>query len=69
MLDELKDVFELATGATAFVNSILELKKNNKKSDEDDAVIKSSGYSARIGSSGDYARIGSSGYSARIESS
>ena len=24
MLDELKDVFELATGATAFVNSILE---------------------------------------------
>ena len=49
MLDELKDVFELATGATAFVNSILELKKNNKKSDEDNAVIKSSGNSAQIG--------------------
>lgn len=48
MLDELKDVFELATGATAFVKSILELKKNNKKQEEDNAVIKSSGNSAKI---------------------
>ena len=32
-LDELKEVFELATGATAFVNSILEQRKiiKNKK--------------------------------------
>ena len=69
MLDELKDVFELATGATAFVKSILELKKNNKKSDEDNAIIKSSGDYARIGSSGYSAQIGSSGYSAQIGSS
>ena len=69
MLDELKDVFELATGATAFVKSILELKKNNKKQEEGDAVIKSSGDFAKIGSSGDYAQIGSSGDSAKIGSS
>ena len=42
---------------------------DNKKHDADNAVISSSGCSARIGSSGDWAQIDSSGYSARIGSS
>ena len=69
LFDNLKDVFELATGATAFINEISKLKKNNKKQDEDDAIISSSGNSAQIGSSGDSAQIGSSGNSAQIGSS
>ena len=69
LFDNLKDVFELATGATAFINEISKLKKTNKKQDEDNAIITSSGYSARIGSSGYSARIGSSGDSAQIGSS
>ena len=69
LFDNLKDVFELATGATAFINEISKLKKTNKKQDEDDAIITSSGDSAQIGSSGNYAQIGSSGNSAKIGSS
>ena len=69
MIDEMKEVFELATGAAALVNEILKLKKNNKNQDEDDAIISSKGDSAKIGSSGDFAKIGSSGDSAQIGSS
>ena len=69
LFDNLKDVFELATGATAFINEISKLKKTNKKQDEDDAIITSSGDSAQIGSSGDSAKIGSSGYYVQIGSS
>ena len=69
MLDEMKEVMELATGAAAFVKSILDLKATNKNKDEYEAVIKSSGDSARIGSSGYSAQIGSSGNSAQIGSS
>ena len=69
LFEDLKDVFELATGATAFINEISKLKKTNKKQDENNAKISSSGYSAQIGSSGDYAKIGSSGNSAKIGSS
>ena len=69
MIDELKEVFELATGVTTFVNEIFKLKNNNKKQDEDDAIISSKGYYAKIGSSGDSAQIGSSGDSAQIDSS
>ncbi len=69
LFENLKDVFELATGATAFINEISKLKKTNKKQDENNAIISSSGYYAKIGSSGDYAKIGSSGYSAQIGSS
>ena len=69
MIEELKDVFELATNATSLINEILKLKANNKKQDENDAIISSKGYSAQIGSSGYYAQIGSSGYSAQIGSS
>ena len=69
MIEELKDVMELATGATVFINEILKLKNNNKKQDEEGAIISSKGDYAQIGSSGDSARIGSSGYSARIGSS
>ena len=69
MIEELKDVFELATGATSFINAILKLKANNKKQDENDAIISSKGNSAQIGSSGDYAQIGSSGDYAQIGSS
>ena len=67
MIEELKDVFDLATGATSLINEILKLKANNKK--QDDAIISSKGDSAKIGSSGDSAQIGSSGYSAQIGSS
>ena len=69
LFDNLKDVFELATGATAFINETSKLKKTNKKQDEDDAIITSSGNSAQIGSSGNYAQIGSSGDNAKIGSS
>ena len=69
MIEELKDVFDLATGATSLINEILKLKANNKKQDENNAIISSKGYSAQIGSSGDSAQIGSSGDSARIGSS
>ena len=78
MLNELKDVVELATSLTTLTKEILKLKPNNKNKDEDKIVIAnkkgsaqigSSGYSAQIGSSGYYAQIGSSGYSAQIGSS
>ena len=69
MLDEMKDVMELATGAAAFVKSILDLKATNNNKDEDNAVIKSSGYYARIGSSGYYAKMASSGDCATMASS
>ena len=69
MIDELKDVFELATSTTIFINGILKLKARNKNSDKNSAKIGSSGYSAKIGSSGDYAQIGSSGDYAQIGSS
>ena len=78
MIEKLKDVFDLATGATSLINEILKLKANNKKQNENDAIISSkgysakigsSGYSAKIGSSGDYAQIGSSGDYAQIGSS
>ena len=78
MIDEMKDVMELATGAVSFIGELLKLKANNKKQDVRDAVISSkgygakigsSGYGAKIGSSGDWAKIGSSGYGAKIGSS
>ena len=78
MIDELKDVLELATGATKLVKEILDLKPNNKNSNENELILSnkkryaqigSSGYSAKIGSSGYSAKIGSSGDSAKIGSS
>ena len=80
MIDKLKEVFELATSKTIFINEIMKLKANNKNSDENEnelvlsnkknsAQIGSSGDYAKIGSSGDYAQIGSSGDSAQIGSS
>ena len=80
MIDKLKEVFELATSKTIFINEIMKLKANNKNSDENEnelvlsnkknsAQIGSSGDYAQIGSSGDYAKIGSSGYYAQIGSS
>ena len=39
-----------------------------KVNTNDESVISSKSYSAKIGSSGDYAKIGSSGYSAQIDS-
>ena len=69
IIDNLKEIIELGTNAVSFVNEILELKKNNKKQNEDEAIIGSSGYNAQIGSSGDNAQIGSSGSWAQIGSS
>ena len=67
MIEELKEVFELATGATALIKEDLKLKANKKNQDEN--VISSKGDYAQIGSSGDYAQIGSSGHYAKIGSS
>ena len=69
MIDELKDVLELATGTTKLIKEILVLKPNNKNSDESKLILASKKHSAQIGSSGDYAKIGSSGDSAQIGSS
>jgi hypothetical protein len=53
----------------ACVEFILEKTKIEQTDEEDETVIGSSGYSAKIGSSGYSAKIGSSGYSAKIGSS
>ena len=66
MIEELKDVFDLATGATPLINEILKLKANNKRQDEKNAIISSKGDYAQIGSSGDSAQIDSSGSKAVI---
>ena len=78
MIEELKEIFELATSLTTLTKEIFKLKLNNKNADENDIIIAnkkdsaqigSSGYSAKIGSSGDSAKIGSSGDYAQIGSS
>ena len=69
MIDELKDVLELATGATKLVKEILDLKPNNKNCDDDELILANKHDSAQIGSSGVYAKIGSSGVYAQIGSS
>ena len=70
MIEELKDVMELATGTTALIGEVLKLKNNNKKGADKENLIKvSKGDYAKIGSSGNYAKIGSSGYYAQIGSS
>ena len=68
MIEELKEIFELATSLTTLAKEILKLKPNNKNANENDIIIANKNYSAQIGSSGDYAKIGSSGYSAKINS-
>ncbi len=53
IIASLSEAFDLGNKAIDFTNKILSLKKTtNKDKDEDEAVIKSSGYSAQIGSSG-----------------
>ena len=78
MIDELKNIVELATSLTVLTGEILKLKPNNKNAEDDEIIIAnknhsakigSSGYSAQIGSSGNSAQIGSSGDSAKIGSS
>ena len=69
MIEELKDVFELATSLTTLAKEILKLKPNNKNADENYIIIANKKDSAKIGSSGDYAKIGSSGDYAQIGSS
>ena len=69
MLDELKEVFELATGAGTFINELMKIKSNCKNTDKDNAKIKSSGDYAQLASSGDYAQLASSGDSAKLASS
>ena len=69
MIDELKEIVELATSLTVLTGEILKLKPNNKNAEDDEIVIANKKDSAQIGSSGDYAQIGSSGYSAKIGSS
>ena len=61
MLDELKDVVELATSLTTLTKEISKLKPNNKNKDEYEIVIANKKNSAQIGSSGDYAKIAVTG--------
>ena len=61
IINNLNDIFELANNATIFAKEIIEIKKNNKKQDEDSAKIGSLGYSAQIGSSGDSAVVSAIG--------
>ena len=67
MLNELKDVVELATSLTTLTKEISKLKPNNKNKDEYEIVIANKKNYAQIGSSGNSAQIGSSGYSAKID--
>ena len=67
MIDELKNVLELATSLTTLTKEILKLKPNNKNTNEDKIVLVNKKDYAQIGSSGDYAKIGSSGDSAQID--
>ncbi|MCM1339991.1 MAG: hypothetical protein NC191_10005 [Muribaculaceae bacterium] len=73
MFEELKEVFELATGATAFVNELLKIKntKNKKKqtSDEDNSQLASSGDNSQLASSGYYSKVASSGDNSQLASS
>ena len=69
MIDELKEIVELATSLTVLTGEILKLKPNNKNAEDDEIIIANKKNSAQIGSSGDSAQIGSSGYYAKIGSS
>ena len=68
LINDLKDIFELATTATNFVKGILDLKPNNKNSEDNNIVVANKKNSAQIGSSGNSAQIGSSGDYAKINS-
>ena len=69
MLDELKEVFELAATAGTFINELMKIKSNCKDINKDNAKIKSSGYAAQLASSGNSAQLASSGDSAQLASS
>ena len=82
MIEELKDVFKLATGCTAFIDELLKIKNTKNKLKQNDnsgyyaqlassgyyAQLASSGYYAQLASSGDSAKLASSGYSAKLDS-
>lgn len=69
MIEDLKDVLELAVNASSLIKEIVKTTKDkNKKQDKDYAKIGSSGYPAQIGSSEHSAKIGSSGDFAKIDS-
>ena len=61
MIEELKDVFDLATNATAFVNELLKIKNTKNKSKQNDngdySQLASSGNSSQLASSGDYSQL------------
>ena len=69
MINELKEIVELATNLTTLTGEILKLKPNNKNAIDNDIIIANKNNFAKIGSSGDFAQIGSSGNSAKIGSS
>lgn len=52
IFDSLKDVFQLATGATAFVNELLKIKNTKNKLQQND-----NGYSSQLAASGDYIHL------------
>lgn len=61
-VDDLKEVFELATGAGTFINELMKIKINSKKANKDNAKIKSSGDYAQLASSGDFAVVAAVGF-------
>ena len=64
MIDELKEVFELATNCTSFVNELLKIKNTKNKLQQN-----SSGDSSKLASSGNYSQLASSGDSSKLASS
>ena len=64
MIDELKEVFELAINCTNFVNELLKIKNTKNKLQQN-----SSGDSSQLASSGDFSQLASSGYSSKLASS
>ena len=64
LLEEMKDVFELATGATAFVNELLKIKNTKNKKNQND-----SGYYSKLAASGDSSKLAASGDSSQLAAS
>ena len=73
MIDELKDVFELAINCTSFVNELLKIKNTKNKLQQNSSgnysQLASSGDSSQLASSGNYSQLASSGYSSQLASS
>jgi hypothetical protein len=80
IINNLSDVFELATNTTKFVKELMELKptskenisnKNNSKlaASGDYSQLAASGYNSKLAASGDYSQLAASGYNSKLAAS